>query len=203
MTGISHIARSEGDPRILCSGPSSRGFPDRLARGLGWFSIGLGLAELIAPGRICRFLGMEGREGLVRAYGVREIGAGILTLSPDKHLGLWSRVAGDGLDIATLMKARRPDNPKRDNVGLALAMVAGVTLLDIVGVQGVASRHSRSRGGRRSYRDRSGFPQGIQAARGAARDSGTPPDVRAAPAPAPASDRSSRTKARQHEKAVQ
>jgi hypothetical protein len=29
----------------------------RLARGLGWFSIGLGFAELVAPGRISRRLG--------------------------------------------------------------------------------------------------------------------------------------------------
>ena len=87
---------------------------------------------------------MEGKEALVRAYGVRELGHGIVSLSPDKHLGLWSRVAGDGLDIATLMTAMRHDNPKRDNVGIALAAVLGVTMLDIVGAQGVTARHGRS-----------------------------------------------------------
>ena len=133
---ISNIARSEGDPKILRSGPSSLGAADRLAKALGWFSIGLGLTELIAPERITRALGMEGKEALVRAYGVRELGHGIVSLSTDKHLGLWSRVAGDGLDIATLMTAMRHDNPKRDNVGIALAAVLGVTLLDIIGAQG-------------------------------------------------------------------
>ena len=117
---ISNIARSEGDPKVIHSGPSSLGAADRMARALGWFSIGLGLAELIAAKRITRALGMEGKEALVRAYGVRELGHGIVSLSPDKHLGLWSRVAGDGLDIATLVTAMRHDNPKREMSGLLL-----------------------------------------------------------------------------------
>ena len=181
MTYISNIARSEGDPKVLRSGPSSLGASDQLAKALGWFSLGLGLTELLAPGRITRALGMEGKEGVVRAFGAREIGHGLLTLSPDKQVGLWSRVAGDGLDIATLMGGLRGDNPKRDNVGIALAMVLGVTLLDVIGAQSTTVRHSRNRGERRLYRDRSGFPRGVQAARGAARDFKTPPDMRAAP----------------------
>lgn len=186
---VSNIARSKGDPKVIHSGPSSLGAPDRIAKSLGWFSIGLGLAELIAAERITQALGMEGKEALVRAYGFRELGHGIASLSPDKHLGLWSRVAGDGLDIATLMTAMRHDNPKRDNVGIALAAVLGVTLLDIIGAQGVTARHRRPRGRPRSYRDRTGFPQGVQAARGAARDFQVPPDMRAAPALAVVSDR--------------
>jgi hypothetical protein len=50
LTNLTHIARSEGDPRIERKGPSSLTGPDRLARALGWFSIGLGVAELVAPG---------------------------------------------------------------------------------------------------------------------------------------------------------
>jgi hypothetical protein len=181
MNYLSNIARSEGDPKVVHSGPSSLGTSDQMARALGWFSIGLGLTELVAPHRITRALGMEGQEGLVRAYGAREISSGILSLSTEKHVGLWSRVAGDGLDIATLVAAMRPDNPKRDNVGLALAMVLGVTVLDLVGAQGVTKRHSRANGRRRQYRDRSGFPQGVQAAKGAARDFQVPSDMRALP----------------------
>ncbi|MGG5820272.1 hypothetical protein [Falsiroseomonas sp. HW251] len=183
MGYLSNIARSEGDPKILRSGPSSRGNADELARALGWFSIGLGLAELFAPRQFTRALGMEGSETLVRSYGLREIGHGILSLSPDKTTGLWSRVGGDALDILTLATAYRPDNPKRDNVGLALAAVAGITLLDVVGAQAVTSRHRRTGGDRQRYRDRSGFPQGARNARGAARkDFRTPPDMQAAPA---------------------
>src|SRR5918998_5502105 len=164
---ISNIARSKGDPKVIHSGPSSLGAADRLAKALGWFSIGLGLTELVAAERITRALGMEGKETLVRAYGVRELGHGLLSLSPDKHVGLWSRVAGDGLDIATVTTAAlRRGNPKRGNAETALAALMGITLLDVLGAQAVAARHARKRSGdRRQYRDRSGFPQGLERAR--------------------------------------
>ena len=75
---------------------------------------------------------------------------------------------------------------------ILLAMVVGVTLLDFVGAQAVASRHSRNRGRRRDYRDRSGFPQGVTAARGAARkDFETPREMRSAPVLAYSSGQSS------------
>ena len=54
-----------------------------LAEGLGWFSIGLGLAELAAPHSLARFLGMEGHAGLIRAYGVREVVTGVGILAQD------------------------------------------------------------------------------------------------------------------------
>jgi len=49
-----------------------RGTAGRLAGGLGWFSIGLGLLELTAAGPLARGLGMRGQENLLRAYGLRE-----------------------------------------------------------------------------------------------------------------------------------
>ena len=191
LTSLSNITRSEGDPKIIRSGPSSRGIPDSLAKGLGWFSLGLGLTELLAPQRITRPLGMEGKEALVRAYGVREIGSGILSLSVDKKLGLWSRVAGDALDIATVATALRPDNPKRDNVVVALALLLGITAVDLIDAQATTVRHSRGAGRRRSYRNRTGFPRGVAASRGAARDFETPPDLKQAPTLAAVSQRPS------------
>jgi hypothetical protein len=169
MSFLSNMARSHGDPKVLRSSPSSLSSSDRLARNLGWFSIGLGLAELFAAGKITSALGMQGKENLVRAYGMREITSGFLTLSVDKQAGLASRIAGDALDIATLATAMRPDNPKRENAALAFAMVAGITLLDIIATGASTVRHTRHRGQRRSYGDRSGFPKGVEAARGAAR----------------------------------
>jgi len=169
MAFFSNMTRSEGDPRIIRSGPSSLSSSDRLARNLGWFSIGLGIVELVAAEKITGALGMRGKENLVRAFGVREITSGIITLSVDKQAGLTSRIAGDALDIATLATAMRPDNHKRDNAALALLMVAGVTFLDIVATGANTARHTRHSGQRRSYGDRSGFPKGLEAARGAAR----------------------------------
>jgi hypothetical protein len=181
LTNLTGIARSEGDPRVEQKGPSSLTGADRLARALGWFSIGLGVAELVAPGRIVRTLGLDDKEGLIRAYGARELAAAIPTLSVDKPIGLAARIGGDALDLGTLATALHRDNPKRRNAAIATAMVAGITLLDIVAYAGVKAAHRRDPSSSdRDYSDRSGFPKGAQASRGLARkDFDIPPDYRA------------------------
>jgi len=76
----------------------------RLAKGLGWFSIGLGLAELLAPRAIANISGVSNKHtGLIRLYGLRELGAGI-TIFAQEHPteGVWSRVVGDALDLTSL-----------------------------------------------------------------------------------------------------
>jgi len=168
MERLSNVARRHGDPKVISTGPSSFGASDRMARNLGWFSLGLGALEILAPERITRALGMEGQEDLVRAYGFREVAAGLLSLSIEKKAGLWSRVAGDGLDIATLMRALSNDNPKKGNVAIALLMVGGITLLDLAAAKEVGARHARQTGRRRTYDDRTGYPKGIAASRGIA-----------------------------------
>src|SRR5690348_6173280 len=97
MNFLANVARSKGDPKIVSSGPSVRTPAERMAQALGWFSIGLGTIELLAPHRLTRALGMRGKESLVRAYGLREILAGVMSLSVDRQIGLQSRIAGDGL----------------------------------------------------------------------------------------------------------
>lgn len=181
LSNLSSITRSKGDPRIERTGPSSLTGADKLARALGWFSVGLGAVELLAPGRLARSLGMEGHEGLIRAYGARELASAIPTLSIDKAVGLQARLAGDALDIATLATAPRPVNHRqRDNLGLATALVVGVTLLDLMAYGAVKAAHRRQPGGERRYGDRSGLPRGLKASRGLARrDFDIPPDYRA------------------------
>lgn len=181
LTNITGIARSDGDPRVERKGPSSLSGADRLARALGWFSIGLGITELVAPGRLARALGLDGKEGLIRAYGARELASAIPTLSVDKPIGLAARIGGDALDLGTLATALHRDNPKRRNAVIATAMVAGITLLDLVAYAGVKTAHRRDPGSEdRDYSDRSGLPRGAQASRGLARkDFDIPPDYRA------------------------
>lgn len=105
----------------------------QVARGLGWFSLGLGLYEAAAPGKLGRSLGLEGREGLLRFYGLREImaGVGIFSSQPRPAGWLWARVGGDAMSLATLLPALRPNNPQQGNAKIALGVVVGVTLRDL------------------------------------------------------------------------
>jgi hypothetical protein len=167
LTRASGLVRDESDPRVIRSGNSSLRGVDQLARALGWFSIALGVTQLLAPRRYTRALGVPGKETLVRACGVREIGAGMLSLSTERRAGLWSRVGGDALDIALLGAALRGSR-RRENVGLALAVVAGIAALDLLGAKASTTRHSSERGNVVDYGDRSGYPHGIEHARGAA-----------------------------------
>ena len=68
----------------------------KVARGLGWFSIGLGLTEVFAGRQLGRVLGMEDKNGLLRTFGVREVATGIAILATEQpRAGVWARVAGD------------------------------------------------------------------------------------------------------------
>jgi hypothetical protein len=152
---------------------------DELARGLGWFSIGLGLLELTAAHGLCRALGLKGRETLVQAYGVREVATGVaILMSHDPTPWILGRVGGDALDLATLATGFEDDNPKRSNLAAATAAVAGVTVLDVICAQGLIGQKRLSRPGAFDYSDRSGFSRPARTMRGAASDFATPDDFR-------------------------
>jgi hypothetical protein len=104
-----------------------------LARGLGWFSIGLGLAEFLAPRTMARLTGVPHPQ-LLQLYGLREIAAGVGIFSNPRPAGwLWARVAGDALDLATIGAAMAEDDSEgRTRAWVAAAAVAGVTALDVL-----------------------------------------------------------------------
>jgi uncharacterized membrane protein len=108
--------------------------PQALARGLGWYSIGLGLAQLLMPYAVARMCGGTGRHtGLVRLYGLRELASGVTILTSGKRpvAGVWSRVAGDALDLATLGLAALSPRTNKAGVAFATANVVAVTALDV------------------------------------------------------------------------
>jgi hypothetical protein len=151
----------------------------KLAVGLGWFSIGLGLAELFATRTLTRAIGLEGKENLVRAYGAREVMTGVAILaSHDPTPWIWGRVGGDVLDLATMATGLEDDNPKKGTLGLAIAAVAGVTALDAAVAQGLTAEKSLADDAPADYYDRTGFPRGVEASRGLARDLDVPADFR-------------------------
>lgn len=153
------------------------------ARGLGWFSIGLGLAECLMPRAVARAVGMPGREGIVRMYGLREIATGVgLLAARDPEPWLWGRVAGDALDLATLAAGRGDEGQDRHAANIAMLAVAQVAAVDVACATALARRREGEDKARRlrsslRYDDRSGFRRPVAQMRGVARDA-IPSDYR-------------------------
>jgi len=127
---LTNVARSAWDQQqlsVLIDGNEKT-----VACGLGWFSIGLGLAEVLAPRTLERVLGIKHHGFLLRVMGLREIASGVGILTGRRPSGwLWARAGGDVIDIAALGMALNSDTAKPANIGLACAAVAGITVLDI------------------------------------------------------------------------
>lgn len=145
---------------------SSLNAGDALVRSIGWFSIALGVTELVAPGKITKTFGLDGKENWIRAFGAREIAAGVGALSINAQPALWARVAGDALDAGMLALGARSDNQDiKRNALIGVAAVAGIAALDAF-----AATLVKKRGGERpppaDFSDRSGFPKGVEASRG-------------------------------------
>jgi len=114
---------------LECSGTDTQ----PLATGLGWFSIGLGLAEVLAPGPLGKLIGVPNNRTLMRFMGLREIAAGIGILSQERPAyWVWARVGGDVIDLALLGAALTTEGSQPGRVAGAAAAVAGVTALDIL-----------------------------------------------------------------------
>jgi uncharacterized membrane protein len=112
------------------------GRTDRGATGLALLGLGLGSAQVAAPGLVARAVGARDdtttRQVVRWAGGLREIASGLLvgtTAHPRRWL--WVRVAGDALDLALLgaVLVRRPAG--RVRAAGALAAVLGVTAADV------------------------------------------------------------------------
>jgi uncharacterized membrane protein len=118
---------------------------ERLARGLGWFGIGLGLAEVLSPQAVARLIGAEEEStGTLRAFGFREVASGLGILNQRRpQVWLWSRVAGDAMDLSFLLKQMGSENTKKSRLAMATAAVLGVTALDVICSQRVTRMGAR------------------------------------------------------------
>ena len=110
---------------------------EKLAAGLGWASLGLGVPQTLAPRRFAEAIGVrpdDRVEAITRfACGVRELqaAAGILKISDPPTMWIWSRVAGDVFDLALLGLAARNEPRDLQRLQIAAGAVAGVALLDL------------------------------------------------------------------------
>jgi len=122
-----------------------------LANGLGWFSIGLGVAEIVAARELTKLIGVKPsprNQAVMQAMGVREVVKGVGILSKDRPTDwLWGRVAGDMLDVALLGRALSSQSERPGRTTTAIGAVLGVAALDILAAQTLSSgkRMTRAR----------------------------------------------------------
>jgi hypothetical protein len=156
------------------------------ARALGWFSIGLGVAQLLMPRTMSRVVGVEGREGMMRACGLREIVTGIGILSSSNPAPwVWARVAGDALDLAALGKGF-VGSDRKGSLALAAGAAAGVTFADYATAQILSEIELKDRTYFRDYSTRSGFSRPAAALRGTVREVRGSREEPSRPGPRPA-----------------
>jgi hypothetical protein len=108
----------------------------RRGRGLGWMSLGLGVAQLATPDTVRRISGVDDSRtsrAVVSLVGAWELvdAAGLLT-SRRKDVWARTRVVGNSMDLTWLGMAiaRRGGNRRRRLVGVAGAVV-GIAAVDL------------------------------------------------------------------------
>ena len=126
---------------------------EQMAVGLGWFSIGLGMAEVLAPRALGRLIGAGSLWSALPLLGLRELASGIGILTNSRPAGfLWSRVAGDAMDLAFLAAASGAKGADATRLSGAAAAVAGVTMLDIFNSERLSERPAAPSGKARTQR---------------------------------------------------
>jgi uncharacterized membrane protein len=130
-------SRAAAEPSLMSVTRSGeRAAAERRARGLGWFSIGLGLAQIAAPRTLSRIIGLpdgDSSRNALFVIGLREIGSGVGLLRNPRSPGwLWTRAAGDAMDLALLAGSLRDGEADRSRLAAATMAVAGVAYLDVL-----------------------------------------------------------------------
>jgi uncharacterized membrane protein len=119
---------------------SREGPAQELSRALGWFSVGLGVAQIAAPREVASLVGVDDdptNRTLMRLIGLREIACGVGILSNVNPANwLWARVGGDVMDLTLLgaaLSSRDGDRDgDRDRVAESFAATLGITAADLL-----------------------------------------------------------------------
>lgn len=118
-----------------------------LVKALAGASFGLGLAELVAPQKVAAIAGVDDTRlsrRVIRALGARECGHGA-ALSVGSDRLVWTRVAGDVLDVALLLAGvAARDRGRRRRGAISAAVLGGIGAVDLY----AALRATRDGGGR-------------------------------------------------------
>jgi uncharacterized membrane protein len=123
---------------------------------LGWFSVGLGVTQIVAPGALCRITGVSDSRLarlVMRGLGLRELTTGLAVLKGQRP-SRWirGRVLGDALDLALLANAFRSRGTDGTRAGLSALAVAGVTAVDLLAARATKRRDDETPGVGRNIR---------------------------------------------------
>jgi uncharacterized membrane protein len=126
--GPAHVYDEFDDQQQARKDPSA----PQTVRNLGILSLALGAGGLLMPGAVSRMSGLQQHRGLLPLVGLRELAAGIgLLSSRNPTPWLWSRVVGDGMDLAVILSSLlSPGNPRRASAAVTAAVVAAITAID-------------------------------------------------------------------------
>jgi hypothetical protein len=116
--------------------------------------VGLGLVEISAPGRLAKWLGVDGKTAktVIGLFGARELLAGAMLLrGPAVSTNAWNRVVGDMVDLGALLIAA-PRSSRPPAMAGAIGFVAGAAALDVYAARGLDRETGRT------------WPEGEQAA---------------------------------------
>jgi uncharacterized membrane protein len=118
--------------------------PEDFAWGLGWWSLGLGLAQVLAPRTMSRLIGAPMPRVLTMLCGMRAIACGVGILSQERpEPWVRVRVAGDAFDLATLAAGSLVPGARRGRIAAAGAALAGVAAADLYCAKRLRERGTR------------------------------------------------------------
>lgn len=134
---------AEERPDVEITQRDARGV--RMAQGMGWFSIGLGLTQLLAPHLFNRIVGVRNGSGvLTRLLGARELVSGLALLGGrDPVRALDARIAGDVMDLGLLAANLVAPANGRGRLVASTISVLGATGMDIVARRHLAADPQR------------------------------------------------------------
>jgi uncharacterized membrane protein len=105
---------------------------ESINRLLGWFSLGLGVTQLLAPRALGRAIGVGEQTTVMRLCGAREIVSGLGLLSGRAPATFaMARVAGDAMDLALLGASLTSNQANPNRIAAAATAVAGVAAIDL------------------------------------------------------------------------
>lgn len=105
----------------------------QLTTALAWFSIGLGLAQLLMPRTVAKLSGLPAGPAIMRVLGARDMTLAFgLINSRNAPAWQWARVAGDAMDLVALGIAARTDPARKPRLAKTALLLAGMAALDVI-----------------------------------------------------------------------